>query len=67
MRDFGNDVVVNAGGGVHGHPMGAAAGGQAFRQAIDAALAGISLHDAAKAAGNEALGAAVSAWGVREE
>ena len=30
LHDFGSDVVVNAGGGVHGHPGGAAAGGKAF-------------------------------------
>ena len=38
IADFGNDSVINAGGGVHGHPGGAAAGGKAFRQAIDATL-----------------------------
>ena len=34
IRDFGTDVVINAGGGIHGHPDGAAAGARAFRQAI---------------------------------
>ncbi|MCR2802963.1 2,3-diketo-5-methylthiopentyl-1-phosphate enolase [Paenibacillus soyae] len=66
LKDFGTDVVVNAGGGIHGHPMGTAAGGQAFRQAIGAALAGTPLQEAAEAAGNEALKAAIQAWGVRE-
>ncbi|CAM4401551.1 2,3-diketo-5-methylthiopentyl-1-phosphate enolase [Paenibacillus endophyticus] len=66
LKDFGTDVVVNAGGGIHGHPMGTAAGGQAFRQAISAALEGISLRDAAAHPGNEALQAAVNAWGIRE-
>jgi len=66
LRDFGTDVVVNAGGGVHGHPLGTEAGGQAFRQAIDATLAGQSLRDAALLPGREALKAAIEAWGVKE-
>ncbi|WP_036715979.1 RuBisCO large subunit C-terminal-like domain-containing protein, partial [Paenibacillus darwinianus] len=64
MKDFGSEVVVNAGGGVHGHPLGAAAGGQAFRQAIDATLQGEPLQAAAER--HEALRAAIDAWGVRE-
>jgi 2,3-diketo-5-methylthiopentyl-1-phosphate enolase len=35
LQDYGNDVVINAGGGVHGHPGGAQAGAKAVRQAID--------------------------------
>lgn len=66
LRDFGIESVVNAGGGVHGHPGGAAAGGHAFRQAIDASMAGIPLQQAAQEPGREALRAAVDAWGVRE-
>lgn len=65
LRDFGGEVVVNAGGGIHGHPMGTAAGGQAFRQAIDAALAGRTLQEAAAEAGHEALKAAIELWGVK--
>ncbi|MWC28520.1 2,3-diketo-5-methylthiopentyl-1-phosphate enolase [Paenibacillus sp. MMS18-CY102] len=66
LRDFGHDVVVNAGGGVHGHPLGTEAGGQAFRQAIDATLAGKKLAEAASLPGHEALQAAIGAWGVKE-
>jgi 2,3-diketo-5-methylthiopentyl-1-phosphate enolase len=66
LQDFGTDVVVNAGGGIHGHPMGTAAGGQAFRQAIGATLAGTPLRQAAAQPGQEALAAAISAWGIRE-
>ncbi|RIX53538.1 2,3-diketo-5-methylthiopentyl-1-phosphate enolase [Paenibacillus nanensis] len=66
LKDFGTDVVVNAGGGIHGHPMGTAAGGHAFRQAIGAALNGTPLKEAAEAPGNEALQAAIQAWGVKE-
>jgi 2,3-diketo-5-methylthiopentyl-1-phosphate enolase len=66
LRDFGQDVVVNAGGGIHGHPLGTAAGGQAFRQAINASLANISLPEAAAQPGNEALQAAINSWGYKE-
>jgi 2,3-diketo-5-methylthiopentyl-1-phosphate enolase len=65
LRDFGQDVVVNAGGGVHGHPQGAAAGGQAFRQAIDACLSGVPLR-AYAADGHPELQAAIDAWGIKE-
>lgn len=62
IDDFGSDVVVNAGGGIHGHPMGTAAGGQAFRQAIDAKLRSDSLEDAAN--GHPELAAALARWGM---
>jgi 2,3-diketo-5-methylthiopentyl-1-phosphate enolase len=35
VRDFGRDVIINAGGAIHGHPAGTAAGARAFRQALD--------------------------------
>jgi 2,3-diketo-5-methylthiopentyl-1-phosphate enolase len=66
LRDFGTDVVVNAGGGIHGHPMGTAAGGQAFRQAMEAAADGIPLSEAAAAPANRELKAAIELWGTRE-
>ncbi|MGG3923930.1 RuBisCO large subunit C-terminal-like domain-containing protein, partial [Geobacillus thermodenitrificans] len=64
VRDFGLDCIVNAGGGIHGHPDGAIGGGQAFRAAIDAALAGRLLREAAKE--NEALQKAIDRWGAIE-
>jgi len=66
LRDFGDEVVVNAGGGIHGHPQGTAAGGQAFRQAIDATLQGVSLPDAVEKPENIALKAAIDLWGYKE-
>lgn len=63
VRDFGPEVVVNAGGGVHGHPGGAAAGGQAFRQAVEAVLQGASLEQYAES--HPELKAAIERWGVR--
>ncbi len=38
LQDYGKEVIVNAGGGVHGHPKGARAGVKAFLQAIDWSL-----------------------------
>ena len=40
LHDYGSDVIINAGGGVHGHPKGARAGAKAFQQALDFALLG---------------------------
>ncbi|MDI6807282.1 MAG: RuBisCO large subunit C-terminal-like domain-containing protein [Candidatus Aenigmarchaeota archaeon] len=34
---FGNDLIINCGGGLWGHPLGIEAGAKAIRQAIDAA------------------------------
>ncbi|MDE2485733.1 MAG: 2,3-diketo-5-methylthiopentyl-1-phosphate enolase [candidate division NC10 bacterium] len=61
MDDFGIDVVINAGGGIHGHPGGAAAGGRAFRAAIAASVAGVPLEEAA--ADSSDLRAALDRWG----
>jgi 2,3-diketo-5-methylthiopentyl-1-phosphate enolase len=62
IRDFGIDSVINAGGGVHGHPDGATGGGKAFRSAVDATLNGLSLQDAAT--NDEYLKKALDLWGV---
>ncbi|MDE2058708.1 MAG: 2,3-diketo-5-methylthiopentyl-1-phosphate enolase [candidate division NC10 bacterium] len=61
MDDFGLDVVINAGGGIHGHPGGAAAGGRAFRAAIAATVASVPLEQAAT--GSSDLRAALDQWG----
>ncbi|QJD82470.1 2,3-diketo-5-methylthiopentyl-1-phosphate enolase [Cohnella herbarum] len=63
MGDFGPEVVVNAGGGVHGHPGGSADGGRAFRQAVDAVRSGTSLERYAE--DHEQLRIAIERWGVR--
>ncbi|WP_019640087.1 2,3-diketo-5-methylthiopentyl-1-phosphate enolase [Paenibacillus fonticola] len=64
LSDFGTDVVVNAGGGIHGHPNGASSGGRAFLQAIDAALNGVPLEQAAQSLPE--LMAALDTWGGRK-
>jgi 2,3-diketo-5-methylthiopentyl-1-phosphate enolase len=64
MRNFGQDLIINAGGGIHGHPGGATAGGRAFCAAIDAAMAGTPLPEAAK--NSPELAQALEKWGYRE-
>ena len=61
LADYGIDSIINAGGGVHGHPAGAAGGGQAFRQAINAVLQGETLQAAGKQ--HEELQTALKLWG----
>ena len=61
MDDYGIDSIINAGGGVHGHPAGATGGGLAFRQAVSAVLEGIPLEQAAKQ--HSELKTAIELWG----
>jgi len=35
FNDLGRDFIIGAGGAIHAHPMGSAAGAKAFRQGID--------------------------------
>ncbi|NRD78668.1 2,3-diketo-5-methylthiopentyl-1-phosphate enolase [Bacillus sp. BRMEA1] len=64
IRDFGIDSVINAGGGIHGHPDGARGGGLAFRQAIETNLQGRQLADGAK--DHLELQKALKMWGNAE-
>jgi ribulose-bisphosphate carboxylase large chain len=59
---LGTNLCVQAGGGVHGHPDGTAAGARAFRQAVDATLAGVSLDE--YAADHDELRTAIDQWGT---
>jgi len=44
MKNFGKDIIVQAGGGIHGHPDGTRVGAMAMRQAVDATMEGESLE-----------------------
>ena len=44
INAFGKDVVLQAGGGIHGHPDGTTAGAKAMRQAVDATRKNIPLE-----------------------
>ncbi|MFZ7134629.1 MAG: RuBisCO large subunit C-terminal-like domain-containing protein [Eubacteriales bacterium] len=65
IEEIGNDVILAAGGAVHGHPDGAVAGGRSFRQAIDAVMEGVSLREYAKE--HKELQRAIDAWGISNE
>lgn len=45
---LGKDIVIQAGGGVHGHPEGTLKGAKAMRQAVQAYVDGIDLNEYAK-------------------
>ena len=64
LADYGRDVVINAGGGVHGHPQGPGAGARALRQAVELALAGRPFTEPLPV-GHDELAAAITHWGVR--
>ena len=57
---LGNDIVLQLGGGIHGHPAGTLDGSKATRQAIDAALKKIPLKQYSK--DKKELKAALNKW-----
>jgi 2,3-diketo-5-methylthiopentyl-1-phosphate enolase len=63
LEDLGIDHALGAGGAVHGHPMGVAAGVRAILQAIDAAVRGEPL--AVAAAAHPELAVALETWPER--
>jgi len=60
MSFFGNDFVIQAGGGIHGHTDGTVSGAMAMRQAVDAVLHGVSLKEYAKT--HKELQTALELW-----
>jgi ribulose-bisphosphate carboxylase large chain len=63
IANFGIDFVIQAGGGIHGHANGTAAGAKAMRQAVDASLNNIPLEDYAKT--HKELETALKLWNPR--
>lgn len=63
-KAFGNDFVIQAGGGVHGHPDGTTAGAKALMQAIEAAASGVAPETYAK--DHPELAKALKKWGDEE-
>ncbi len=61
LEIFGHDVIIQMGGGIHGHPGGTTAGARAARQALDAAVKGVPLAEAAGEAPE--LAEALKKWG----
>lgn len=62
INNYGNDIVIGAGGGIHGHPDGATAGCKAFHQAFQAAMSQFPLREAATK--HKELRKALDKWGV---
>ncbi len=59
---LGTDIVLQAGGLIHGHPDGTAAGARAMRQAVDAAMEGVTAEEYAK--DHHELAQALRKWGA---
>ena len=59
---FGKDVVIQMGGGIHGHPGGTRKGAMAARQAVEAMVKGIDLKTYAKT--HPELKEAIKHWGI---
>lgn len=60
VNAMGKDVVINAGAGVWGHPDGGAAGARAMREAVEATMLGIPLHQ--YSVEHQALKRALDRW-----
>jgi ribulose-bisphosphate carboxylase large chain len=60
VETLGNDIIIQAGGGIHGHKLGTKAGAMAMRQAIDATLNNISLKEYSK--NHKELKVALQQW-----
>lgn len=61
IRVLGNDIIIQAGGGIHGHKLGTRAGAKAMRQAVDAVMQNTLLKDYAKS--HKELAIALKQWG----
>ncbi|MFW0862392.1 MAG: type III ribulose-bisphosphate carboxylase [Candidatus Komeilibacteria bacterium] len=61
MKYIGNNVIINFGGGIFGHPDGRKAGARAARQAVEGITAGKKLNELIK--DNKELAEAVKFWG----
>jgi len=62
VKLYGKNIVVQAGGGVHGHPGGTFTGAMAMRQAVDAVMKRKTLKEYAKT--HIELDIAIGKWGV---
>jgi ribulose-bisphosphate carboxylase large chain len=62
MKIMGNNIIIQAGGGVHGHPGGTIAGARSLRQAVEGVMEGKTLREHAKT--NTELFMALKKWGT---
>jgi ribulose-bisphosphate carboxylase large chain len=63
LGKMGNNIIIQAGGGVHGHPRGSEAGARAMRQALEACMKGYTLEEYAE--NHRELYEAIKKWGVK--
>jgi len=61
IAKLGTDIVLQAGGGIHGHPQGTTAGTRAMLQAAEAAVLGIPAREYSLS--HPELAAALAKWG----
>jgi len=61
MKIMGRDIVIQAGGGIHGHPDGTRAGATALLQSIEAVMENVSLEEYSK--NHAELRKALEHWG----
>jgi ribulose-bisphosphate carboxylase large chain len=57
---LGRDIIIQAGGGIHGHRMGTGAGAKAMRQAVDSVMENLTIKEYAR--DHEELGIALKQW-----
>jgi ribulose-bisphosphate carboxylase large chain len=57
---LGNNIIIQAGGGIHGHRMGTGAGAKAMRQAVDSVMENVSAKEYAK--NHKELAIALKQW-----
>lgn len=62
IKIFADEVILNFGGGIHGHPSGSKSGAIAVNQALEATKKGINLKDYAKT--HQELKIALEKWGT---
>ena len=62
MKMLGNDIIIQAGGGIHGHEMGTGAGAKAMRQAVDSVMGGVPVKEYSKQ--HQELAIAIKKWKV---
>ncbi|MEM0230638.1 MAG: type III ribulose-bisphosphate carboxylase [Candidatus Woesearchaeota archaeon] len=60
IKNLGTDIIIQAGGGIHGHPEGTTAGATAMRQAIFAVQSGYPLEEYAR--NHKELAVALRTW-----
>jgi ribulose-bisphosphate carboxylase large chain len=60
VQALGKDILIQAGGGIHGHPQGTLAGAKAMRQAVEALMNNVTLDVYAKT--HKELALALEKW-----